>query len=223
MTPARSGGATPTPPGSRPAEERSVVRTDGRTARAQRTRHAIVDALLALSAEGDLRASPEQVVRRAGVSVRTLWTNFKDLEGLYAAASDRLIELQDQRFRPVDPAAPLAERVLRFCAQRGDMLEIVAPAARAAALRLPYSAQLRRNRETHNARVRDEIETVFATELAAAGPQSHVLLRALLANTTWPAWSSLRDELGLSADEAIGAMTFTVGRLLGVVAAGYAW
>lgn len=191
-------------------------RVDGRTARAERTRRSIVDALLELTGEGDLKASPERIVERAGVSLRTLWTNFGDLEGLYAAASQRLIELMEEHFRPVSPALPLDERVRQFCEQRGRMLEIVAPAARAAALRLPYSAQLRRNRATHNTRMRSEVETVFATELDAAGSEREELLRALMVNTTWPAWSVLRDDLGLDLATATAVVTRTVRALLAV-------
>jgi TetR/AcrR family transcriptional regulator, regulator of autoinduction and epiphytic fitness len=192
-----------------------MARVDGRTARAQRTRRAIVDALLALTAEGDLKASPERIVERAGVSLRTLWTNFKDLEGLYAAASDRLIELQEHRHRPIPVDAGLPERVAAFCAQRATMLEIIAPAARAAQLRLPYSAQLRRNRAVHTARGRDEIDIVFAPELRAAGPGREELVRALLLNTTWPAWSMLRDDLGLNVSAATAVMSRAVAALLG--------
>jgi AcrR family transcriptional regulator len=189
-------------------------RVDGRTARAERTRRAIVDALLELIAAGDLKASPERIVERARVSLRTLWTNFKDLEGLYAAASLRLIELMEEQHRAVDVHAPLPVRVRRFCEQRSRMLEIVAPAARAASLRLPYSAQLRRNRATHNALTRDEIETVFAGELDAAGREREELVRALMVNTTWPAWSMLRDDLALDVPAATAVMARTVASLL---------
>jgi TetR/AcrR family transcriptional regulator, regulator of autoinduction and epiphytic fitness len=200
----------------------SPARTDGRTARSQRTRRAIVDALLALTAEGDLKASPERIVARAGVSLRTLWTSFKDLEGLYAAASDRLIQLQEEQHRPISPDAPLPDRVAAFCEQRGRMLEIVAPAARAAALRLPYSAQLRSNRAVHTARARDEIRAVFGAELAAVGGPAdsaavggrEELERALLVNTTWSAWSILRDDLGLDVTAATAVMARTVTALL---------
>jgi AcrR family transcriptional regulator len=173
-----------------------------------------VDALLALTAEGDLKASPERIVARAGVSLRTLWTSFKDLEGLYAAASERLIELQEAQHRPIAVDAPLADRVGAFCEQRGRMLEIVAPAARAAQLRLPYSAQLRSNRAVHTARARDEIRAVFGAELDAAGAGRAELERALLVNTTWPAWSMLRDDLGLDVRAATAVMARTVSALL---------
>ena len=74
--------------------------------------------------------------RRAGrgVSLRTLWTNFKDLEALYAAANDRLHRAHATSASPPGPAGrPLAERVPLFCEQRARMLEMAAPAARAAA------------------------------------------------------------------------------------------
>jgi TetR/AcrR family transcriptional regulator, regulator of autoinduction and epiphytic fitness len=195
-------------------DQPSPVRVDGRTARSERTRRAIVDALLALTAEGDLKASPERIVARAGVSLRTLWTSFKDLEGLYAAASDRLIQRQEAQHRPIPADASLADRVAAFCEQRGRMLEIVAPAARAAQLRLPYSAQLRSNRAVHTARARDEIRAVFGAELDAAGPGREELERALLVNTTWPAWSMLRDDLGLDVTAATAVVTRTLTALL---------
>jgi TetR/AcrR family transcriptional regulator of autoinduction and epiphytic fitness len=191
------------------------ARADGRTARAERTRRAMVDALLELIAEGDLKASPERIVERAGVSLRTLWTTFKDLEGLYAASSERLIEIQEQHYQPVDTTRPLAVRVTVFCQQRSRMLEILAPAARAAALRLPFSAQLRRNRAVHHARMRDELVEVFGPELDAADEDREQLLQALLLNTTWPSWSMLRDDLLLDVPTAAGVMTRTVAALLG--------
>jgi AcrR family transcriptional regulator len=195
-------------------DQPSAVRIDGRTARSERTRRAIVDALLALTAEGDLKASPERIVAVAGVSLRTLWTSFKDLEGLYAAASERLIQLQEEQHRPIPPDASLPDRVTAFCEQRGRMLEIVAPAARAAQLRLPYSAQLRSNRSVHTARARDEIRAVFGAELDAAGAGREELERALLVNTTWPAWSMLRDDLGLDVTAATAVMTRTLTALI---------
>ena len=188
-------------------------RVDGRTARAARTRLAIVDALLDLVAEGDLRASPERVVARAGVSLRTLWTHFKDLEALHSAANQRLVDRQDAQYVPIPTGAALAERVAAFCEQRGRMLEIVAPAARAAQVRLPV-AQLRSNRAVHTARALEEIRVVFASELGGPGSGRSELERALLVITAWPVWSMLRDDLGLDVPAATAVMTRAVSALL---------
>jgi len=192
------------------------VRVDGRTARAQRTRAAIVDAHLGLLASGDLKPTGERIADAAGVSLRTLWTSFKDMETLFSAAGQRLIERQLEVFEPIDAALPLADRVDAFCRQRARMLEILAPAARAAVLYEPFSAALRRNRTIELGRVRDELVQLFGVELADAGDGGEELLHALHVTSTFASWNVLRDNLGLSVDAARGVMRRTVGALLGV-------
>jgi len=187
---------------------------DGRTARAARTRRAIVDALLCITAEGEMKPTADRIADRAGVSLRTLWTNFKDMETLYAAAGDRLVELQQAEYTEVSPDLPLQRRVAEFCRQRAHMLEIVAPAARASALRLPFSAHLREYRATQNARVRAEIERLFGAEMDGGGPAREQLLTAVLAATTWPTWSMLRDDCGLTVEAARAIMVRMVSALL---------
>ncbi|MEV4411463.1 TetR/AcrR family transcriptional regulator [Catellatospora sp. NPDC049609] len=189
-------------------------RVDGRTARAERTRAAIVDAHLALITEGDLRPTGERIAERAGVSLRALWTNFADMETLFEASGVRVLASQDAAFRPVDPALPLHRRVEEFCRQRAELLQLIAPMARAAAMREPVSAQLHRNRLKHIDRVRDEVSVLFAPELEMAGPGRDQLLHALLAATMWANWSMLRDGLGLDVAAARGVMVRTVTALL---------
>lgn len=190
-------------------------RIDGRTARAQRTRVAIVDAHLALLAAGDLKPTGERIADAAGVSLRTLWTNFKDLETLFAAAGERLTEIQLAVYRPIRSDLLLSERVEAFCKQRARMLEIVSPAARAAVIREPFSAVLRRNRAREIGRVRDEIAALFHAEIEAAGMTSEDLHHALVANSTHATWNVLRDQLGLDVTAACRVMTRTVRALLG--------
>jgi AcrR family transcriptional regulator len=189
-------------------------RVDGRTARAERTRAAIVDAHLALIEEGDLRPTGERIAERAGVSLRALWTNFKDMETLFEASGERLLAQQESAFQPVSPALPLNKRIDAFCAQRASSLQLIAASARAAQMREPVSPQLRRNRLKHIARLRAELEELFAPELEMAGDGREQLLHALLSATMWPAWSTLRDGLGLTVPEAQAVMQRTVTALL---------
>jgi TetR/AcrR family transcriptional regulator of autoinduction and epiphytic fitness len=190
------------------------VRVDGRTARAERTRRAIVDAHLALLDEGDLKPTGERIAERAGVSLRALWTNFKDMERLFAATGELLMERQEAAFRPVPVDLPLDRRIEEFCRQRVRLLELIAPAARAARLREPFSAQLRRNRAWYLAHVREEVEELFAAELGPPGPDRDELLNAFIMACTASAWSLMRDDLRLSADVALRIMTRTVKGLL---------
>jgi AcrR family transcriptional regulator len=190
------------------------VNVDGRTARAVRTRRAVVDALLELLTEGDLRPSGERIAERAGVSRRALWANYVDLETLYAAAGQRQLERQAALARRIDPRLPLARRVPALCRQRAQILEFLAPIARGAQLREPFSAQLRDNRARQYRIARDELAQLFAAELAVAGPRADELLAALTAASTWPAWSVLRDDLALGVPAARAAMARTLYALL---------
>ncbi|RAY15613.1 TetR/AcrR family transcriptional regulator [Actinomadura craniellae] len=191
--------------------------TDGRTLRAQRTRASIVDANMALMMEGTLRPTAAQVAKRAGVSLRTLWSHFPDLESLFAATGEKTLEVQYAHHYVIPADRPLEDRVRDFCHQRARMLESIAGASRAAQLRLPFSEQLRRNRRRHNERLRTDIGQTFAPEIALAGADADELVSALLVTCTWPTWMGSRDDLGLSVDEATRVMQRTVMAILGGV------
>jgi TetR/AcrR family transcriptional regulator, regulator of autoinduction and epiphytic fitness len=188
-------------------------RVDGRSARSERTRRAIVAAHLALIDEGDLKPTGERIAERAGVSLRTLWTNFKDMETLFAASGELVEERQDTMYRRIEPELPLADRVEEFCSQRVEVLEMLAPAARASSLREPFSAQLRINRSRSIARASRQIEEVFEKELASAAERDE-LVKALTVASTSSTWSMMRDALQMPIDEARAIMRRTVAALL---------
>lgn len=194
--------------------EVETARVDGRTARAERTRRAIVEAHLALISEGDLRPTGERIAERAGISLRTLWINFKDMETLFEASGVAVLERQDAAFKPVPADLPLRQRVDAYCRQRAELMQMFAPIFKAAAMREPTSPQLRRNKAKHIERVRREVEELFAQELELAGPGRKELVDALVAASMWPAWSMLRDGLGLDVEAARKTMTRTVSALL---------
>ena len=194
--------------------EDDTGRVDGRTARSERTRRAIVDAHLALLNEGDLKPTAERIAERAGVSLRSLWGNFRDMETLFAAAGERLIEHELAEYRPIPLGQPLPTRVAEFCHQRARILELITPVATAAATREPFSAQLRRNRARELGRVRAEICQLFGPELDAAGAGRDQLVEALIVSSTFAVWSTLRGQLGLAPDTAVAVMIRMVNSLL---------
>lgn len=192
---------------------------DGRSARGERTRAAIVDAHVALVTEGSPRPTGEAIAARAGVSLRSVWVHFADLEALLAATAAEILARQEADFRPVDPGLALEDRVEQFCRQRADVLERVSPLARASVLREPSSPALRDYHRRHLDLVRAEVEVLFAGELEAVPPADRVVvLDALVAATTWGAWSTLRDHLGRSTDQCRAVMVHAVRHLLGATA-----
>ncbi len=58
--------------------------SDGRRRRSEQSRTRIVDAVMALVAEGHITPSAENVAARAGVGLRSVFRHFKDMESLYA-------------------------------------------------------------------------------------------------------------------------------------------
>ncbi|MEU4162262.1 TetR/AcrR family transcriptional regulator [Actinoplanes sp. NPDC026670] len=186
------------------------TRVDGRTARSERTRNAIIDAHLQLIGEGDMRPTADRVAKLAGVSLRALWSHFADMEALMAASGQRVLEQRDASYRPIPADLPLAERIEAFCHQRARLLEEIGPAARASALKEPFSSGLQRYRKLHTSRVRDELTTTFPTEIGS----DEELLNALTAASLWPTWASWRDGMGLPVESARAALARVVTALI---------
>ena len=191
------------------------ARIDGRTARGQRTRAAVVDALLALQEEGDLEPTAQRVAARAGVALRTVFGHFSDMETLWAQAGER--ELAKIAALADVPSAdlPLEERIDRFCASRARVLEAVLPVLRAARLREHASAALRRNREIFAEAGDAEVSTVFATELAPLDEAERAaVLAAFHVVAGGQAWELLRCHRGLDPDEAADVLRRSVRRIV---------
>jgi TetR/AcrR family transcriptional regulator of autoinduction and epiphytic fitness len=203
MTPATS--AKPLP---------SVNTVDGRTARAARTNDAVVDAWLSLIESGDLRPGARQIAERAGVSLRSVFHHFEDLETLYATAAER----QLRRFfsgPPLSADGSLTERVERFVLARSRQLEAVTPMRRAAVLNEPFSPPLAARLKWARERARNEVERMFRVELSALRPTARrEVLAALAVAAEWSMWEALRVHQELSVPQAQRVMKRTIAALL---------
>lgn len=194
-------------------QELSGVALDGRAARALRTRNRVVDALLDLVQEGDLRPSAAEVARRAGVSLRSVYQHFDDLETLFRVAGER----HRQRFAHLEPLpelpSDLPPRVAAYVAHRATWMEAVSPMARAAALQAPFSPGIASRQAAARARHREILEAAFAHELGRAGDRER-LLHGLEVAASWSTWEHLRTAGGLSRDEAARVVELLLLRLL---------
>src|SRR3989442_631472 len=103
---------------------------DGRTARAHRTRRAVVDALLALIEEGDVRPTAPRIAERAGVSLRSIFQHYTDLETLFAELTNRQLERLGEVARRLPRDGPFEERLDAFVTQRAKVLELLTPVRR---------------------------------------------------------------------------------------------
>jgi AcrR family transcriptional regulator len=178
-----------------------VAPTDGRTLRALRTREAIVDATIGLLEDGDLRPTAPRVAERAGVSVRSVFQHFDDLETLHAAVAERLVDRVAVLVVPVPPDLPLGERLDRFVHQRSLLLEAVTPIRRAADVHGPFSSEITARLRDGQAFLRSEVANTFAPEIGAADAEAadaeaDDFVDALDAVLSWSTWEGLRSGLG---------------------------
>jgi len=158
---------------------------DGRTARRDRNRTAVLDAVLELFSEDNLRPSAEQVAQRSGVSLRSVYRYVANSDDLVRAAIERQTERQMPHY-VIDGLGQgtFAHRLDVFVEARLALYEAVAPTARASALRAPTNALIREQLGLRRRRLRDQVEQQFAPELdRLAAPVRAAVLDAVDALT----------------------------------------
>jgi AcrR family transcriptional regulator len=188
---------------------------DGRTVRAERTRQALVDALLGLLDAGELRPTAAAIAERAGVSERSLFQHFPDREALFEAVARQQYERVMPTLRPVDASLPLAERIDEFTRQRARLYEMIGGVRRAALLIEHESPAVAGWLTTARRAKAAEAERVFRRELEAIPAEEREPLRAaLVALCAWPAWDSWRTHQRLGVSRARVAMAAAIRALL---------
>jgi TetR/AcrR family transcriptional regulator of autoinduction and epiphytic fitness len=180
-----------------------------------RTREAIVDASIALVDEGDLRPTAPRIAERAKVSVRSVFQHFDDLEGLYAAVGDRLVERLSHLRMAVNHEMPVDDRIAEIVRQRAVLLEAITPVRRAAAVHAPFSREVRSRLQAGHDFLRGEIEQWFAVELANCAESDRITtLDALDTVLSWSSWNNLRTLNSRSPDEASRVLVHLVNAVL---------
>ncbi len=142
------------------------------------------------------------------------------METLFAASGDRILALMSATTRTSRPTGRAPSGSPGSPGNAPANWRSCAPAARAAVLREPFSAQLRRNRGNQLARLRTEVVEIFAAEIAAAGPAGQTLTDALVACASFGLWTVLRDQLGLTESASVEALSRTLTGLLTTAGAG---
>jgi AcrR family transcriptional regulator len=105
--------------------EESDKVVDGRRLRSERSRNAIVDAMVALQEDGILVPTAHQVAERSGINIRSLFRHFDDMETLYEAGDHLLRESYESHFIGGGREGTLDERIERAVERRAVAYEKV--------------------------------------------------------------------------------------------------
>ena len=189
---------------------------DGRAARAMRTRQAVADALLRLLEEGELRPTSRVIAEKAGVSERTIFQHFEDLDTLFCVAASRL---GDRIFRNLDfisSDGPFEQRLKAYLDELVYLHETVTPVRRASRLHESFSPVLDRSLRSWRDALRKGIDLVFVGELSRLSPKQRPAVREGLALVAaWSSWENMRGHAGFSLEEARDVLEVTFRRMLG--------
>ncbi len=190
---------------------------DGRQRRRLRNREAVVEALLDLYRDGNLRPSTEEIATRSGLSPRSLFRYFDDVNDLTRAAIMR----QEARVVPLvtidgGPGDPLERKVTALVEQRFKLFDAVGHAASVVRLRSPFqpllAAELNQNRRF----LRSQVSSLFAPELAAMDTERGArTLAAVDIMTSFESYKLLTEDRSMEPAEAIAVVVDALSVLLG--------
>jgi AcrR family transcriptional regulator len=143
---------------------------DGRRAWRDRNLGAVVDALLDLFSEGNLRPGADEIAARSGVSRRSVFRYFDDLDGLDRVALERQAE-RVSHLLDIEGLGEgaLADRIEALIAQRLRLFEAILPVARVSRLRAPFEPVVADGLARGRRQFRRQVERQFPDELRALG------------------------------------------------------
>ncbi len=186
------------------------ARPDGRRQRSARSRRQIVEAMVKIVRGGDMRPSAARVAEVSGVSLRTVFRHFEDMDSLFREMT-AIIEAEIR---------PIFERPLQSKDWRGKIDELIGKRIEIYERILPLrvSGSVRRFQSDflkHDHEVFLELEQAG---LKAVVPKSlqrdHALFSSLCLLLSFEAWRGLRQDQGLTRKDAEAAMRFGVDKLL---------
>jgi AcrR family transcriptional regulator len=178
-----------------------TLKPDRRRMRTERSHAAVIDAMLDLYREGQIRPRAAEIAVRAGVSERTVFRLFDDLEAVATAAIERHIGRIGHLFVAPNSHGSRTERIEALVAQRLRLYEEIGPIVRAARLRLPFSPVLQAGFDQRRRLLRRQVEQQFHPELdELIEPARSELLAALEVATDIEVIEALRQEQRQSLD-----------------------
>jgi AcrR family transcriptional regulator len=145
--------------------EVSTTHADGRRLRSERSRQAVIDALLRLYDEGTIRPSAAEISAASGVSERSVFRHFADLEDLASAAIARQVGQVMGFYADPDPADDATGRIEALVDQRLALHARVGNLARAAAYHAVSSPTIARVVAERRALLRGQVERYLASDL----------------------------------------------------------
>ncbi|NWG54461.1 MAG: TetR family transcriptional regulator [Hydrogenophilaceae bacterium] len=163
----------------------------------------------ALIGAGEMNPSAAQIAERAGVSLRSVFRHFEDMDSLYREIAALVeAEVMPLALRPFE-ATDWRARLVELTARRADIFERILPFRVAGAARRFQSAYLMDDYRRTVALEQSALKAILPAAIAG----DPLLFAALDVVTSFDAWRRMRQDQGLSIKKAEAAMRLAVERL----------
>ena len=189
---------------------------DGRSLRRERNRQDIVDALLGLIENGETEISAALIASKAGLSERSIFRYFDDVNDLYRSVCDQAFS-KEIEYALIDDVGvgSLDTKIENFVNQRVriyTMNEKIAPAARSCAFKNPViKNQLVFGRKL----IRSQITKHFAEELSVFDKQQQQVAVAIIDSlTTFEYYDMMRSDQKMSVQAIKSVLTESIRKAL---------
>ena len=184
--------------------------SDGRRLRSERSRQAIIDAMLALVEEGVLIPTAQQVSDRAGVGIRTVFRHFSDMESLYATADTKIRAQYQGLFAAGDREGTLPERLLHAVEQRAIAYDAITNHLLTTKAQLWRYAILQEQYDRTQRQLRKDLDD-WLPELQSLAAEDREMVDAV---SSFEHWNRLRQQQGLSKNTSISLTVRLLTRIV---------
>jgi AcrR family transcriptional regulator len=188
---------------------------DGRRLRSERTRQLIIEAYLSLLRDSPQVPTSAQIAERAGYSVRSVFERFPDLLALRIAATDYAFAQGTANAQLRDLEGDREARIRSQVETRSRTCETWLPMWRALNSNQGDSEELKSRVRLARELIFRRLELMYQPELATLDePMRRYTLIALEALTDFESWARMRENYGLSIEEAREVWMRMIDRLL---------
>jgi AcrR family transcriptional regulator len=193
----------------------SSTSLDGRRLRSERTKQLIMDAYIALLRESPEIPTASQIAARAGISTRSIFERFVDLQGLSLATVDHAFAIGEAQAVVRNADGDRQTRVRSHVETRAVTCERWLPVWRVVIANQGKLEELRGRVLFIRRAIVKRMELMYEPELGVLSSEGRRdLLIALEALIDFESWGRMRELYGLSFDEACSVWRRTIDRML---------
>lgn len=184
------------------------VNTDGRHRRAQANREAIVESLVSLYAEGHVDPSAAEISERAGVSERSLFRHFDDIDDLcHTAFVVQWKRLADRTRLSVTPTSRTEEKIAAIVEQRVGIYLDMMNVMRITRMHAVRNDTVLRHVQSSRKEMRKQTKQLFAPECDQFTPEkAKTILLTVDALLSFEHVEQLRLDHGIPTSRVISSL-----------------